>query len=224
MDSVKREYRSALRNAQAEATRRTLVDAAAQLYVERGYAATTVDAIAEAAGISRKTVFTSVGGKPELLKTALDWAVAGDDLALAVADRPETVRILAQDDPALLIAGWVRLQVDIDRRAARLYHVLEVAAESDESARELLLRYQRQRLAGARTVIGRLDRLDALGSALRRSEAVDIAWLATDPALYNRLVITRGWSVTRFERWLVQLIQCQLLADPAGRNDATRGS
>ena len=85
--SVKRDYRSELRTAQARETRRSIVSAASRLLVENGYGATTIDAIADAAGVSRKTVFTAVGGKLELLKTALDWAVAGDDRPVALADR-----------------------------------------------------------------------------------------------------------------------------------------
>src|SRR5437667_10340968 len=85
---VKKPYNSALRAAQARATRRAIVDAAARLFTERGYGATTIDAIAEAAGVSRKTVFTSVGGKTEALKLAIDWAIAGDDEPVPIPERP----------------------------------------------------------------------------------------------------------------------------------------
>ena len=72
-------YRSGLRTEQARATRRAVVEAAHHLLVERGYQGTTIDAVAERAGVSRKTVFTAVGGKAELLKLAFDWALVGDD-------------------------------------------------------------------------------------------------------------------------------------------------
>src|ERR1700754_4854471 len=87
-EAVKRDYRSGLRAAQAEQTRRSIVSAAARLFVEGGYADTTIDAVAASAGVSRKTVFTAVGGKVDLLKTALDWAVVGDDRPVPMADRP----------------------------------------------------------------------------------------------------------------------------------------
>ena len=61
--------------------------------------------IADAAGVSRKTVFTAVGGKLELLKTALDWAVAGDDRPVALADRRAMQQVLEERDPTALIAG-----------------------------------------------------------------------------------------------------------------------
>ena len=79
MPQARRPYRSTLREEQARATRRAVVDAARDLFVEFGWARTTIDAVAARAGVSRKTVFTSVGGKAALLKLALDWALVGDD-------------------------------------------------------------------------------------------------------------------------------------------------
>src|SRR2546428_11926576 len=86
--AVKRQYQSPLREAQASATRRTVVDAAARLFAERGYGAASVDAIAEEAGVGRATVFTSVGGKATMLKTAYDIAIVGDDEAVPLPQRP----------------------------------------------------------------------------------------------------------------------------------------
>ena len=133
-EHVKRDYRSGLRTAQAEQTRRSIVSAAARLFVDDGYGATTIDAVAESAGVSRKTVFTAVGGKVDLLKTALDWAVAGDDQPVAVADRPEVRELLAMDDPVALLTSWARVMVAIDVRVAGLFRVLEIAADGDAAA------------------------------------------------------------------------------------------
>jgi AcrR family transcriptional regulator len=210
-EPVKRDYRSELRAAQAADTRRSIVSAAARSFAAVGYGATTIEAIAEAAGVSRKTVFTSVGGKVQLLKTALDWAVAGDDAPVAVADRPAMRALLAADDPAELLAGWVRTLVHVDVRVGGLFSALETAADADVEAGRLLEAYQRQRVAGAREVITRLDQLDALTSGLSRAKAVDVAWLATDPVLYDRLVRVRGWSVGAFEAWLRRSLSAQLL-------------
>lgn len=210
-ESVKRDYRSELRVSQAADTRRSIVSAAARSFVAAGYGATTIDAVAEAAGVSRKTVFTAVGGKVELLKTALDWAVAGDDRAVALADRPEMRGLLALDDPVELITGWVRVMVAIDVRVAGLFAALAVAADSDDEARRLLEEYQHQRLVGARQVVKRVVGLDALGGDLSRADAVDVAWLATDPVLFDRFVGIRGWSVARFEAWLARTLTAQLL-------------
>ena len=77
--SGSRTYHSATRADGARRTRRRLVEAARELFVARGYAGTTIDAVAEAAGVSIRTVFLSVGSKAELLKTGWDWGVVGDD-------------------------------------------------------------------------------------------------------------------------------------------------
>ena len=211
LSSVKRDYRSELRTAQARETRRSIVSAASRLLVENGYGATTIDAIADAAGVSRKTVFTAVGGKLELLKTALDWAVAGDDRPVALADRRAMQQVLEERDPTALITRWVRIAVEIDTRVARLFRAVEVAAGIDAAARELVEQSQRQRLDGARMIIKRVAALEALTTELTRDEAIDMAWLATDPALFDRLVLVRGWSTDRFEKWLGQTLCGQLL-------------
>src|SRR6478735_8085765 len=157
MDSVKRDYRSSLRDGQARQTRRTVIAAATAVFVEHGFAGATIDAVAATAEVSRKTVFTAVGGKVELLKTALDWAITGDDEDATLAERAELSAALADDDPARLLTGWVDVLVDVAIRVGPLFRALEVAADSDEAARALLGQYQRQRLDGARTVVARLD-------------------------------------------------------------------
>ena len=210
--SVKRDYHSELRTAQARQTRRSIVSAAARLFVNDGYGATTIDAVAEAAGVSRKTVFTAVGGKLELLKAALDWAIAGDDLPVPLADRPVMRRLMEQNDPVALISGWAKMLVEIDTRVVRLFLALEVAAGLDAAANALLVESQRQRLDGAQMVVERLAALDALNRALSRDEAVDVAWLATDPALFDRLVRLRGWSTKRFQEWVGELLQQLVVA------------
>jgi AcrR family transcriptional regulator len=210
-ERVKRDYRSAVRTEQARATRRGVVAAASRLFVENGYGATTIDAIATAAGVSRKTVFTAVGAKVDLLKTALDWAVAGDDFPVALGDRATLRGLLEEQEPAVLLSGWARLQADIGARVAALFQALEVAAGTDPEAKALLAQLQGQRLDGARTVVKRLRTLGALTTELTYQEAVDLAWLATDAALFDRLVRIRGWSVSRFGEWLGENLCRQLL-------------
>jgi AcrR family transcriptional regulator len=211
VDGVKRDYRSALRTEQARTTRRSIVAAASQLFVENGYGATTIDAVAKAAGVSRKTVFTAVGSKVDLLKVAVDWAVAGDDLPVALADRAVSRHLLDQPDPSVLLTGWARIQAEIGVRVAALFQALEVAAGTDEEARSLRAQLQGQRLDGARAIVERLHALDAVTADLTYQEAIDLAWLATDAALFDRLVRVRGWSTTRFADWLARFLITQLI-------------
>ncbi|WP_319450112.1 MULTISPECIES: helix-turn-helix domain-containing protein [unclassified Mycobacterium] len=210
--AVKRDYHSALRASQADDTRRAIVSEAMRLFVAHGYGATTIDAVAKAAGVSRKTVFTAVGGKVDLLKTALDWAVTGDDRRVALVDRPRVRAVLELADPSELLDQWAQLMAELDQRVAGVFRALEVAAETDVDARRLLEQSQQQRLDGAREVVKRLAKLGALTPAMSRVEAADVVWLATDPVLFDRLVRMRGWSVKRFGAWLGRTLTTQLVA------------
>jgi AcrR family transcriptional regulator len=211
-DSVKRDYRSELRAAQAQQTRRSIVAAATRLFVEAGYGATTIDAVADAAGVSRKTVFTAVGGKLDLLKLALDWAVAGDDQAVALSDRAAIRRWMDQADPRQVLDGLAGMLAEIGARVGALYCALEVAAGIDPAARELAEELQRRRLDDARKVVGPLREMKALTTDITYQEAVDLVWLAMDPALFDRLVRVRRWSTSRFKQWLASTLCRQLLA------------
>jgi AcrR family transcriptional regulator len=209
--AVKREYRSELRATQAQETRRSIVAAATRLFVDDGYGATTIDAVAGAAGVSRKTVFTAVGGKLDLLKLALDWAVAGDDEAVALSDRADIRRLMDQRDPRGVLKGLASLLVEIDTRVGSLYGAMEVAAGMDPAARDLAEESQQHRLDDARKVVRRLRNLNALTTHITHREAVDMVWLAMDPALFDRLVRVRGWPTSRFEDWLADTLCRQLL-------------
>ena len=82
-------------------------------------------------------MFTSVGGKAAVLKLAFDWALAGDDEPVAIADRPEVRRMMQEQDPAALLADWVAMNAAIAGRLAALHHVLVVAADADPEAAAL---------------------------------------------------------------------------------------
>ncbi|KMO75399.1 TetR/AcrR family transcriptional regulator [Mycolicibacterium chlorophenolicum] len=216
-DSVKRGYRSPLRTAQAQATRRRIVAAAADLFVSSGFEGTSVDAIADAAGVSRKTVFTAVGGKTELLALAMDWAVAGDDAPVPLAARPDVRALLDLPHPGAVLDAWAAVLTEIDARVDGLFAVLEGAAASDEAAHALFDRMSTQRRTGAAAVVDAVGALGGLRDGLSRSEAIDLAALFTEPLLHRRLVGARGWSRRRFERWLAGTLRGQLLSRPDSR-------
>ncbi len=138
-ESGKRVYRSDLRAEQARTTRSQVVTAASRLFSERGYAATTIDAVAAEAGVSRKTVFTAVGGKVELMKLAYDWAIAGDDEPLAKVERQEILELKAEPDAVVVIGKYVDLLEESLTRVAPVHDALRSAADVDDQARELLV-------------------------------------------------------------------------------------
>src|SRR2546423_5621828 len=152
---VKRPYQSTLRGTQAESTRTAVIAAAARLFAEEGYAATSIEDIAAAAGVSRATVFTSVGGKAKLLKTALDVAIVGDDEPVALPERPRSKAIRAEPDPRKYLALYAELITEMAGRMAGIHEAVRGAAGVDRDARALWESHLAQhRLGGAHGVGG----------------------------------------------------------------------
>ena len=216
---VKKPYRSALREAQARATRRAIVDAAARLFIQRGYGATTVDAIAEAAGVSRKTVFTSVGGKTEALKLAIDWANVGDDEPVPMLERPHVKAMQNEPDARLILISQARYVRQAAARAAPLHAVVQAAAGLDADIRALAEEVRAQRIRGMRAMARVLADRGALKPELTPDEAADVLWLLMDPGVYHRLVIEQHWDPDRDQDWLADALVSLLI--PASYRPAT---
>jgi AcrR family transcriptional regulator len=116
--SVKRPYRSPIREAHAQTTRLAVIQAAARLFAERGYVATSMDEVAREAGVSRATVFTSVGGKADLLKAAYDVAVVGDDEPVPLPQRPWARAVRDEPDPHRMVDAYARMITGVSGRVA----------------------------------------------------------------------------------------------------------
>jgi AcrR family transcriptional regulator len=214
-DGVKRSYDSRLRDARAEATRLAIVAAAGRLFAERGYAATSMEEIAAAAGVGRATVFTAVGGKTELLTEAYRLAVRGPANAnTPLGQQARSRRISAGADAHKLLAGYAGVMVEVGRRLAPLYEAVRAAAHADPEARELWQLITEERRTAATGIVRRLAERKALLHDLDRQSASDILWVLNDPALYQLLVTQRRWTQRRFRSWLTHSMQTQLLEPP----------
>ena len=206
-----RRYRSALREDQARRTRRRVREAATAVFLDRGYAGTTMRAVAAEAGVSVPTVEMLFGTKSRLLKAAIDVAVAGDDEPVAVLDRPwaqaaEDARSL--DEFLSLVAAALTAA---QRRSAGL--VLAVFEGSSRDAELEALRDQMaaQREATAAWIVRGLTRIARLRRGCGADEAVDVVWLLMDPAVFVRLTRQRQWSVARYRRWIAGALAGLLL-------------
>ena len=204
-------YQSRLRAEQAAATRQLVLDAATRLFVERGYVATSIDAIAEAAGVGRSTVFVAAGGKPWLLKTAYDRAIVGDDDQVPFAQRPEALEMLAMDDPVDIVKTYARLISEAQRRVSAIYEVVRSAVGTDPQVHELWTEIGRERLAGARRIARHLRDKGVLRKGLSIDRARDIVWIYNDPGLYHALVGARRWRQGDYRDWLAETLEDQLL-------------
>jgi AcrR family transcriptional regulator len=208
---VKRQYASPLRKAQAAATRRAIIDAAASSFIENGYVATSIETIAEAAGVSRATVFTSVGGKKELLKKAYDVALVGDDEPIPFPLRPASLAVRAEPDPRRYLVRYAGLIVDMNSRLAPIYDAVRGAASADPEVRDVFEAIGSERRIGAGNVIRDfVAKGGMLREGLNDEAAADILWILIDPGLFH-LLHRRRWSKKRIQPWLAETMQQQLL-------------
>lgn len=209
--SVKRSrpYSSPRRERAARATRRAVLDAARDLFISRGYAATTIDEIAMSAEVSRPTVF-SVGSKPELLKLVRDIAIAGDDEPVAMPDREPVVQMRDAPNPETTLRLHARNVVRINARYVEIDEVLQQAVGADPQLRELWNASEAQRLQGATIVIDDVLSKGALKDGVDRERAIDVLWLLMAPDHLRRMR-RRGWDDVTFESWLADTFVAQLL-------------
>ncbi len=200
--------------ARTRLARAAVVEAARALFLERGYGATTIEAISDLADVPAATVYRLFSSKRGILKALLDVSVVGDHEAVPFADRPPVRTLLAEPDPRAQLAGFVAITVQVNSRVAPLYRILASAAGSDPDAAALLDELTRQRQEGQRLIARSLARAGALRSELRERDAADVIHALMSPEVYRLLVLDRSWKPERYERWLTAIVTDQLLPVP----------
>lgn len=201
--------------ARTRLARAAVIEAARTLFLERGYAATTIEAISDLSDVPPATVYRLFSSKLGILKALLHVLIAGDDQAVAMQDRPHVRALLANPDPRNQLSGLAGIIRGIMSRAEPLYRILLSAAGSDPDAAALLAELTRQRQQGQGQFARSLARAGALRPKLRERDAADIIHALTLPEVYRLLVCDRGWSPQRYEQWLTDILISQLLPLPA---------
>ena len=190
-------YNSPRRQQAAAATREAIIEAAQKLFACQGYARTTVAQIAEAAQVAANTVYTSVGGKPQLLAAITESGTGDPDVA-------ETLTAVARtSDPAEVIRLTAAGTRQVNERRAKAVAVLLDSAQADPAAAEMLqvtVRYYRETLG---TLAGRLEDLGAVQSP-DLNRAADIFWYLFGWTSWRTLITDLGWSWDAAEQWLAQ--------------------
>ena len=207
----RRTYDGAARQARTRRTRAAVVEAAQSLFVERGYAATTIEAISDRSDTPQATVYRLFSSKLGILKALLDVSIGGDDRAMAMADRPQVRALLSDADPANQLTGFAALLREIMARVGPVHRVLADAARSDQDAAALLAEIARQRHEGQQGIARSLARSGALRPGLSERDAADVIHALASPEVYGLLVTDRGWSGERYETWLRSILTDQLL-------------
>jgi AcrR family transcriptional regulator len=197
--------------ARTRLARAAVVDAARTLFLERGYAATTIEAISGLADVPPATVYRLFRSKRGILKALVETSIVGDDEAVPLADRPQVRSLLADPDPTVRLAGFVAITVDVNTRTAPIYRILVSAASSDPEVAALLDELTRQRQEGQRLIAGSLAGAEALRPELAERDAADLIHALMSPEVFRLLVVDRDWAPQRYQRWLTGVLTDQLL-------------
>jgi AcrR family transcriptional regulator len=212
--ATRRSYHSTVREEQARLTRRRMLDAARDAFVARGYAGTTVRAIAAGAGVSVPTVELLFGTKAGVLKAAIDVAIVGDDEPVPVLDRAWTGVARRAPGAEELLAVVVGVLGPAQERSAGLVLAALEASATDPDLAVLSEQLVSQRETTARWIVDTLAAKAPLRSELSRQQAVETVWLLMDPAVFIRLTRHRQWSLQRYQDWLARSLRNLLLPDP----------
>jgi AcrR family transcriptional regulator len=208
---TRRRYDNSRREAQSRATRAQVVAAAGDLFLARGYPATTIEAVAAAADVPVASVYRLFGSKKAILKAVLQISFVGDDEPAGLHDRPEAQAAAAQSDPRALLAGYARVARSVLTRSGPLQQMLRVAAEADPDCAGLAGTFRQQRLAGQSLVARELAARGALAPGLTEEAALDTIYTLMSPEVHRLLTVERKLSTDQYEDWLSRALAATLL-------------
>ena len=207
-DTSPRAYRSELRTQQALGTRRRIVEAAARLFAEHGYQATTLTAIAREAGVSTETVKTAAP-KAELLIAAFEVTFAGEESAQSLTDTEVGAGVLDVPDEALLDAVLTRIAT-ANARGHALWTVLLGAAASDPVVDDALQAILARRAADYRRLVDELVTRGYASSVTDPDATAAALSFLLSPEGYQQLVVQSGWTPQRYIAWMRAAVVAEL--------------
>jgi AcrR family transcriptional regulator len=205
----RRGYDASARRARAQRQHEATLDVAQALFVARGYRATTVASIADAAGVSPATIYKTYGGKAGLARDLCQRALEGTgDVAAQV--RSDSLR--DHEDPRSIVAGWGALVGEVSPLVSPLLLLLRAAAQDDPEAAALYADLETARLERMAGNARALAQSGHLRPDVTETAARDVLWLCSSPELFELLVQQRGWSGEALGRFAADAMAGTLLA------------
>ena len=204
MPVKRRTYTSDRRRTQALQTRRSILDAAYDLFVANGYSATSLQAIAERAGVAVQTIYAVFGNKRELLRELIERSITGNDEPVPITERAEARAIGAEPDARRRAELDAALSRSIVERVAPIARVATEAAASDPelaAMMETVKTARRQEMTEAAQLLSDPD-----AGRVPHEDAAATLYVLYSPQVADMLMGDYQWSPERYERWLARLI------------------
>jgi AcrR family transcriptional regulator len=205
----KRRYDSSGRQAQARRNREAILDAAQRQFLQAGYAATTIAAIAKEAGVSVETIYKAFGGKPGLVRAIYERGLTGRGTVPAY-QRSDAMRE-RETDPETIMRNWGVLTAEVASVVTPIRLLIREAAATDPEMAALLNASDDERLERMAHHGRFLQQRGYLRRGVTLAEATDVLWTCSSVELYELLVLKRGWSMPRFAEFVSGFMIATLL-------------
>ena len=202
----KRPYHSRVRQRQAEETRRHILAVARELFESHGYTATTLEAIAEVAEVSSKTIAAVFGSKRALLAEVINPEAFSTPVKLLIEE------LRATEDPSRRLSLVAQITRQAYEPLASSLELLRTAGAVAPELADLAQQVEARRRRNQARLIASLHEQGVLRSGLSFEEATDVLWALTSYDVYRMLVVEQSWEPERYETWLAQLLVQHLLA------------
>ncbi len=207
----KRKYDSTRRQAQAEETRRRILDAAQKLFMEHGYAGATIDSISKEAGVALKTVYAVFDNKRNILIELLNRSSSNRGEAnTPVLERASVKAVTQERDPQKQLKMFAQVIAGNLEGAAAIAEIMNVAAKTEADINELVQKLNKQRWQNMAFAVNQFSANGALREKDEKS-ATDTVWTLTSPEVFLLLTRERGWSAENYSEWLADKLIRALL-------------
>lgn len=212
--STTRRYDNSARSADAASRRTAVVDAAARLFLDNGYAETTIAAVAAEAGVSAQLVYAAFGGKAGLLSAVLDRAVAGDEEPILLRERPEVLALASIPDVRERLRAAAVYVAALNARVGPLVRLVDRVAGSDPAVADLQARLLAAMREDHLVVASRF--LPGLRPDLGPERVAEVARVVSGVQVWHGLVVEGGWSAGEYADWLGDALYRLLVLDAPG--------
>jgi len=211
-----RGYRSPLRAAQAARTRASILDAAGALFMEKGWAGTTIAAIAGKAGVSNETIYAAFGNKAAILQQLIADAVRGQAKEVPLLEQEVPAAIAAASEQHRQLALFARDITGILCRVAPLMAVLRSAAQTEPELAGLYRRMHAGRKKNLAFLVEAICANGPLGGTMTADAALALVWRLASPDLFLLMRDVEGVDSDGYAAWLEETLRKLLLPDRAG--------
>lgn len=200
--TAKRRYSSTRRQAQAAETRRQIVSAAAKLFAEQGYVGTTIEDIAQAAGIAVQTVYAAFGSKRAILIRLVEVSVGGDEAPTPILERPEPQMVRRETNQRHQLQLFAHGIGEIMARMSPIFDLMHVAAKTEPEIADFQKKLLDERLQNLTQFVGWVAANGPLRDGIDVEAAGVTVWTLTSAEVYRLLTFERGWPRDRYVQWL----------------------